>query len=85
MAVDEALKQRIKDMIVERLFLKVEPAEIPDEVNLMEEYGIDSVNLYEIVVGVEEVFGISMEDAEFSLETFATVNNIAEYVAQRQG
>lgn len=85
MAADAELKQQIKDMIVERLFLNVEPAEIPDEGNLMELYGIDSVNLFEIVVGLEEDFGISLEDADFSTETFSTVDNIAGYVAQKRG
>lgn len=85
MAADAELKQQIKDMIVERLFLNVEPGEIPDEGNLMELYGIDSVNLFEIVVGLEEDFGISLEDADFSTETFSTVDNIAGYVAQKRG
>ena len=31
MAADSELKQQIKDMIVERLFLKVQPDAIPDQ------------------------------------------------------
>lgn len=85
MAADEQLKQQIKAMIVERLFLKVEPSAIGDDVNLMAEYNIDSVNLLEILVGLEEVFGISVEDADFDVETFSTVSSIAEYVVQKQG
>lgn len=85
MAADAELKQQIKDMIVERLFLNVAPEEIPDEGNLMELYNIDSVNLFEIVVGLEEDFGISFEDADFSTETFSTVENIAGCVAQKRG
>ena len=85
MAADEALKQQIKDMIVERLFLNVEPADIPDAANLMDEYKIDSVNLFEIVVGLEEEFGLTLEDTDFSTETFSTVDNIAGFVAQKRG
>jgi acyl carrier protein len=79
------LKPQIKQMIVERLFLEVEPEQISDEENLMEAYDIDSVNLFEIVVGLEEVFDVSLEDADFSLETFSTVNNIADYILQKRG
>ena len=79
------LKPQIEQMIVERLFLEVEPEQISDEENLMEEYDIDSVNLFEIVVGLEEVFDVSLEDADFSLETFSTVNNIADYILQKRG
>ncbi|MEN6303042.1 MAG: phosphopantetheine-binding protein [Armatimonadia bacterium] len=85
MAVDAELKQQIKDMIVERLFLNVEPADIVDDANLMDSYGIDSVNLFEIVVGLEEDFGISLEDADFNTETFSTVDSIAAYVAEKRG
>lgn len=85
MAADAELKQQIKDMIVERLFLNVDPAQIPDDANLMDAYSIDSVNLFEIVVGLEEDFGISLEDADFSTETFSTVENIAGYVAEKRG
>ena len=85
MAADDALRMQLKEMIVERLFLNVKPAEIEDDANLMDTYGIDSVNLFEIVVGLEEVFGLSLEDADFSTETFSTVRNIAHYVAQKQG
>ncbi|MEI6503174.1 MAG: acyl carrier protein [Armatimonadota bacterium] len=85
MAADSELKQQIKDMIVERLFLKVQPDAIPDEGNLMDLYNIDSVNLFEIVVGLEEDFGVSLEDTDFSTETFSTVDNIAEFVAQKRG
>jgi len=81
---DGQLKQQIKDMIVERLFLDADPNEIEDDENLMENYEIDSVNLFEIVVGLEEQFGISFEDDDFSVDLFATVNNLAEYVDQKR-
>lgn len=81
----EDLNQQLKEMIVERLFLKVEPAAIPDDANLMETYGIDSVNLFEIVVGLEDEFGISLEEEDFSVEAFSTVNGIAELVARKRG
>ena len=55
----EELKTNIKNMIVERLFLSVVPGEIPDDAPLMETFGIDSVALFELVVGLEEEFGVS--------------------------
>lgn len=81
---DKQLKQQIKEMIVERLFLDVDPDAIADDENLMENYEIDSVNLFEIVVGLEEQFEISFEDEDFSVDLFATINNLAEYVEQKR-
>jgi acyl carrier protein len=75
----------LKEMIVERLFLKVEPSAIGNEDKLMETYEVDSVRLLEIVVGLEEVFGVSLEDDEFSIERFETVKAIADLVREKLG
>ena len=82
---DARLKEQIKEMIVERLFLPVDPGEISDDENLMESYEIDSVNLFEIVVGLEEQFEISFEDEDFSVDLFATVDSLADYVQKKRG
>ena len=79
----DELKQRIKTMIVDHLFLSVEPSQIGDNEPLMETYGIDSVALFELVVGLEEEFGVSMEDSDFSIDTFRTVNSIAQFVESK--
>jgi len=81
---DAQLKQEIKEMIVERLFLDADPAQMGDDENLMENYEIDSVNLFEIVVGMEEQFGISFEDDDFSVDLFATVDSLADFVERKQ-
>lgn len=77
------LKLRIKKMIVERLFLPVTPGEIRDDAPLMETFGIDSVALFELVVGLEEEFAVSMEDTDFVISTFATVDSIADFLHQK--
>lgn len=79
------LNLRIKKMIVERLFLDVNPQQIADDAPLMETYNIDSVALFELVVGLEDEFGVVMEDVDFQIDTFQTVNSIADFVKQKQG
>ena len=78
------LKSQIKKMIVERLFLNVDPAKISDDAPLMETYGIDSVALFELVIGLEEDFGVTMEDVDFQIDTFKTVTSIAAFVEEKQ-
>ncbi len=77
------IKQRIKAMIVERLFLSVLPSQIGDNESLMDTYNVDSVALFELAVGLEDEFGVSMDDANFSVESFRTVNTIAELVESK--
>ncbi len=80
----EDLKRELKELIVERLFLKVEPGDIKDDENLMEVYNIDSVNVFELVVGLEEVYGVSFEDEDFDIEAFQTVDSIAALVEAKR-
>ena len=77
--LSEILPQ-IKQLLVERLFLEAKPGEIGDEENLIERFGIDSVRIFEVVVGLEETFGVSFADDEFSIERFSTARQIAEAV-----
>lgn len=79
----DELKLKIKNMIVERLFLPIKPTEITDDAALMETYGIDSVALFELVVGLEDEFGVAMDDTDFQIETFRTVNSIADFVQSK--
>jgi acyl carrier protein len=81
---DAALTERIKELVVQCLFLDIEPAAIKDDDNLMEVHGVDSVNLFEIVVALEEDYGVSFADEDFNVETFSTVGSIAELVQRKQ-
>ena len=80
----EELKGQLKEMIVERLFLKVAPADIADDANLMETLNIDSVNLFEVIVGLEDEFGLVLEEDDFDLSTFSTVDSIAAFVERKR-
>jgi acyl carrier protein len=82
--MESDIKSQIKKMIADRLFLEVEPEEIADNAPLMETYGIDSVALFELVVGLEDEFGVVMEDADFQIDTFKTVDSIAAFVEEKQ-
>jgi acyl carrier protein len=77
------VEERLKNMIVERLFMKVAPESIEDRQSLIDDYGVDSVSLLELVVGVEEEFGIEVDDDDFSAERFATVAALAAFVKSR--
>ena len=69
---------------VERLMLKAQPADIGDEDDLIKKWNVESVQLMEIVIGLEELFGIQLGDDEFSIKNFRTVKNIAEVVKEKK-
>lgn len=80
---DSSIESKLKAMIVERLYLKVKPDEIPTDASLTDTYGIDSVSLLELVVGLEETFGIRIEEGDFNLRDFSTVAALRDFVRAR--
>ena len=79
----ERLEDQIKQMIVERLFLKIAPEDIDESKSLIDDYGVDSVSLLELVVGIEERFGVTVADEEFGVGHFLTVAAMAEFVRSK--
>lgn len=77
------IEQTLRTMIVERLYLAVDPAALDADAPLMQTYGIDSVSLLELVVGLEESFGIVLDDGDFRISNFASLAAIRDFVQQR--
>ena len=80
---EKRLEDRLKVMIVDRLMLKAKPDEIGDAEDLIEQRGLESIQLLEIVIGLEDEFEVELGDDEFSIKKFRTVNNIAEVVRSK--
>ena len=77
------IETKLKNMIVERLFLSITPEDIDSDASLIDEYGVDSVSLLELVVGLEEAFGIMIEDSDFDVRNFSSVANLRDFVQAR--
>jgi len=78
-----AIEAKLKEMIVEHLFLNVAPADIDTGASLIDAYGVDSVCLLELVVGLEEAFGIVIEDGDFDVRNFMSVAALRDFVQAR--
>lgn len=86
MTIDRSryLELEIKQIIVDKLDLKVSPAEIADNDPLFGgSLGFDSLATLEIIFTIEEQFGIKVEDEELSADLFADVQTLANYVRKK--
>ncbi len=77
------LEARLRAMLVERLFLPMSPDEIDADASLVDDYGVDSVNLLELVVGLEEEFGLTLDGGDFNVEHFRSIAALRDFVASR--
>lgn len=78
--MDERIEDQLKQMLVDRMILKMNPADIDENAGLIEYYGLDSICVLEIIVGLEELFGVNVGDEELDLKNFKSVAAIANYV-----
>ena len=77
-----ALKQRIKAMMVENLMLQVTADEIQDAQPLFGpgSLGLDSVDALQLVVGLDKNFGLRIADPPTAKVVLQSVNTIADAV-----
>jgi acyl carrier protein len=82
----QALKQRIKAIMVENLMLQVSAAEIRDDQPLFGpgSLGLDSVDALQLVVALDKNFGLKIADPAAAKEILQNVNSMAEAVTRHQ-
>jgi len=80
------LKLRVKDMIIERLKLEgVTPDQIDDAAPLFGDgLGLDSIDALELVLGIDQVFGVKIEDEAAGLKAFRSVQALTDFIAEHQ-
>lgn len=71
--------ETLKKMIIDKLNLELQPEEIEEDAGLFGMgLGLDSIDALELAVGVEETFGISINDDQ--MEVFRSINSIVDYI-----
>ena len=68
--------ERVKQLLVEKL--NIDESEITLEAELDKDLGINSLDVYELVVSCEEEFNIEITDE--TARTFVTVNDVVKYL-----
>jgi acyl carrier protein len=80
------LRSEIKQLIVDRLKLEVDPVTIQDDQPLFGEgLGLDSIDALELVLGVEQTFGVKIEDEEMGAQALSSVSSLADFVIKKRG
>ena len=82
---NDNLAPRVKELIVRRLKLEIDPDSIQDDAPLFGEgLGLDSIDALELVLGLEQEFGIKVEDEEVGVKAFSSVNALVDFIEQKK-
>ena len=77
---DKPIDQRVKDIIVEQLGVK--PDQVVPAAKFIEDLGADSLDTVELVMVLEEEFGIEVPDEQ--AEKLQSVGDVIKYVEEAQ-
>jgi acyl carrier protein len=77
---DKPIEQRVKDIIVEQLGVK--PDQVTPAAKFIEDLGADSLDTVELVMALEEEFGIEVPDDQ--AEKLQSVGDVMKYVEESQ-
>ena len=75
----EEIFDKLKELVVDQL--GVEEDEVTMEATMQHDLGADSLDLVDLVMSVEEEFGVKVADED--LENIKTVGDIVNYIEER--
>jgi acyl carrier protein len=71
--------EKVKEMIVEQL--GVSESEVAPEAKFIDDLGADSLDIVELIMALEDVYGIEIPDED--AEKMETVGDAIRYIEQR--
>jgi acyl carrier protein len=76
------IKEKLKEMLVRRLKLKMEAKAIGDDTALFGEggLGLDSIDALELVVGLQKEFNVVINDKAIAEKVLISINTIADFI-----
>ena len=77
------IEEQIRQYVAENLMFSDNGYQLPDDASLLEEGILDSTGVLELVMFVEEEFGLSVKDEEIVPENFDSVARLAAYIGRK--
>jgi len=74
--VEKSVERRVIEIIVEQLGVSEE--EVTMEASFIDDLGADSLDLVELIMAMEEEFGLEISDED--AEKIQTVQNVVNYI-----
>jgi len=77
---EKTIEQRVKDIMVEQLGVNAD--QVASDAKIVEDLGADSLDVVELIMGLEEEFGYEIPDQE--AEKLLTVGDVVKYIEDHQ-
>jgi acyl carrier protein len=77
------IEQQIRDYIAKNLIFSNNGYQYADETSFLEEGIVDSQGVMELVLFVEDAFGVKVDDQEIIPDNFDSITNLTAYVRRK--
>ena len=77
------IEEKIRSFIAENILFSDNGFPHADDTSFLEEGIVDSMGIMELVMFVDESFGITVEDEELVPDNFDSVSRLAAYIRQK--
>ena len=77
---EHEILEKIKEVVADKL--DADPSDVTDESRFMEDLGADSLDVVELIMGLEDEFGVEISDEE--AEGIRTVGDAVKFIADKQ-
>jgi acyl carrier protein len=80
-----SIESTVRAFILENFLFTENGTQLQNDVSFLEEGIVDSTGVLELVMFIEETFGVTVEDDEIMPENFDSVEQLAQYVRRKKG
>jgi acyl carrier protein len=80
-----SIEAKVRDYILDNFLFTNDQSRLQDDASFLEEGIVDSTGVLELVMFVEENYGVTVEDEDIVPENFDSVVQLARYIRRKTG
>jgi acyl carrier protein len=77
------IAEQVREYVASNFMFSDNGYSLPDDASFLEQGIVDSTGVLELVMFVEETFGVEVEDQEIVPENFDSVGQLAAYIQKK--
>lgn len=85
MSTTNAVETQIRSYILENFLYTKDEGKLKNTASFLEEGIVDSTGILELLLFVQETFGVQVEDEEVVPDNFDSVERLTRYICTKQG